>query len=418
MSFDFKGWNSSLEPLFPAAFKFLKVESSSSSPWQISFYSEPVELPAQTLSQIKLLIEALFRLKKQESYWRALPSPFSFPSFSSSSPPSSSFPALSLRPKKQDSVLMGYDFHLSEKGPILIELNSNASGFLLNYSRACFEGLSFSEDPLKSLQQAFISEWQKFKAEKEEQEGGACLVFGPSPKKVVLIDEKPFQQPMFPEFLMFKDFFPLMGWPSCEICDSSTLKTDERGFLFTEKGERVDFVYNRTTDFYFERHPHLARAFALGGAAISPHPIEYWLLADKQRLCDWFAFAAKGKYRELKGVKELLPFSVILNESNREEFWKSRKKYFFKIPRGYGGKQAYRGLGLTRKTFDRLCGLGGLVQEYIPPLKLESETGKWKTDFRAYVYEDKIQQLCARVYRGQVTNFREKGSGFAPVLLS
>ena len=40
---------------------------------------------------------------------------------------------------------------------------------------------------------------------------------------------------------------------------------------------------------------------------------------------------------------------------------------------------------------------------------------EWKTDFRAYVYENKIQQLTARCYQGQLTNFRQEGSGFACV---
>ena len=491
MSFDLEGWKESLAQSFPSAYKFLKLRAKNSTEdlsgdsigdstkdstenaaeditgesliidrglkkplsFYSPFYSDPVELPFSALSNLQSLIKSLFQLKQQKSYQASLPPP--------------PHPAIQ-EPLRQDSVLMGYDFHLSKLRPRLIEVNTNASGFLLNYSRAYFEGLIPSdEDPLRSLQSSFESEWrkfkewQKFKQSKEENRAESragdrtgdrgsdrgwdreknrgwgreknreenrgenrrgveeLLSFLPPPKKTVLIDEKPFQQPMLLEFFMFKDFFQQMGWPSFEICDSSSLKTDDRGFLFTEKGEQVDFVYNRTTDFYFERHPHLLKAFRLASSAISPQPREYWLLADKCRLCDWSGSSTPELKERLKGQEFILPFSTPLNETNREEFWKNRKKYFFKIPRGYGGKQVYRGAGLTRKTFERMCASMGIVQEYIPPSKLEFKDGKpWKIDFRAYVYEDKIQQLCARAYRGQVTNFKEEGSGFAPVLLS
>ena len=38
-----------------------------------------------------------------------------------------------------------------------------------------------------------------------------------------------------------------------------------------------------------------------------------------------------------------------------------------------------------------------------------------KFDLRNYVYDGAVQWVAARVYRGQTTNFRTPGGGFAPV---
>jgi len=39
-----------------------------------------------------------------------------------------------------------------------------------------------------------------------------------------------------------------------------------------------------------------------------------------------------------------------------------------------------------------------------------------KMDLRNYVYRGDVQLVTARLYRGQTTNFRTPGGGFAPVL--
>jgi hypothetical protein len=40
-----------------------------------------------------------------------------------------------------------------------------------------------------------------------------------------------------------------------------------------------------------------------------------------------------------------------------------------------------------------------------------------KFDVRNYAYGGEVQLLAARLWRGQTTNFRSPGGGFAPVLV-
>jgi len=56
----------------------------------------------------------------------------------------------------------------------------------------------------------------------------------------------------------------------------------------------------------------------------------------------------------------------------------------------------------------------------VPPserrLAVAGEAVDLKMDLRNYVYRGDVQLVTARLYRGQTTNFRTPGGGFAPVL--
>lgn len=382
---DFSAYKNFLKKEYPSTSEILENNSL-----KIPLFSETVYLPSSAFQQMKKVIQLLFQLRSRSDYKKNL---------------SIGTIETALKEQKQDSVLMAYDFHLQDEIPKLIEVNTNASSFLLANSFYQFKDLPY-EQAKEDLKQSFQSEWEKFKGDKTN----------PKPQKVVLIDEEPLKQKMMIEFFMYKDFFQSMDW-SFEIQDSQSLKIDDKGFLYTPKGDKIDFIYNRSTDFYFKNHPHLAKAYLKGTCAISPNPREYYLLSDKNRLCEWSA--QKNKWSELEQIKQNIPFSEVLSSSNKEETWNQRKKYFFKIAQGYSGKLAYRGAGLTHKKFNELYNLKSLVQEFIPPSSFKDNQGKeWKIDFRVYVYRDKIQQFVARCYQGQLTNFKQEGSGFATVKLT
>lgn len=401
---DFSSYKNFLKREYPSAYEFLKK-----NPWKPVFFSDTVSLTFSAFQQMETVVKSLFRLKSRKDYQKSL---------------SAAEPESSLKNKKQDSVLMAYDFHLKDGIPYLIEVNTNASGFLLVNSFYQFQNYPYSQAK-EDLKQSFQKEWEKFCSEYESDNSNNFIKNGflkssfennnkkIKPDKIVLIDEALSSQKMLIEFFMYKDFFQSMNWPF-EICDSRSLKADDRGFLYTPKGDKIDFVYNRSTDFYFENHPALATAYRKGVCAISPHPREYHLLANKSRLCGWYI--QKEKWEELKQIERHIPYTEILTEENKGQFWKNRKKYFFKIKTGHSGKMAYRGSSLSRRKFEELCRLNGIAQEYIPPSLVQSaKGGEWKVDFRVYVYEDQIQQITARCYQGQLTNFQAEGSGFSAV---
>ena len=387
----FSSYKSFLLEAYPSAAGCLKGGAWAGAPVS----PEPSALPRRIIKGMEKTVQALFRLKKDRDYLDFL--------FQENQAPAA---AAGMRGHPQDSVLMGYDFHIDSKGvPRLIEVNTNAAGFLIANSLCRFQGLPYQKS-LESLKESFQREWEKFQSSKKSAAAEA--------PKICLIDEKPLEQKMALEFFMYKDFFKSMG-RAFSIIDSASLKRDQGGRLLTERGEAADFLYNRCADFYFKRHPDLARAFREKAACFSPHPLEYFLLSDKQRLCDWTAH--QGRWPALQPIKGHLIPTEPLSPENRARAWADRKKLFFKARTGHGGKLAYRGKSLTKGKFEALCAAGAVFQEHIPPsVQKDAQGREWKMDFRAFVYEGKIQQLMARRYQGAVTNFREEGSGFAPVL--
>ncbi len=93
------------------------------------------------------------------------------------------------------------------------------------------------------------------------------------------------------------------------------------------------------------------------------------------------------------------------------ELWRDRRDWFFKPADGYGSKAVYRGDKITRTAFSALLDEGGYIaQRYAPPgrrtIKRDDDEAICKADVRLYAYGGEPLLLAARLYQGQVTNFR------------
>ena len=316
---------------------------------------------------------------------------------------------LSLPPS---SVLMSYDFHVSSAGELkLVEVNTHSSGYLASDLADQVQALSFPwKDPLDSLKKSFQNEW------------GCFSSLSDSPACSWIVDQCIAQQKMYVEFLMYKDFFEkCLGWP-CVLQEAEGLSVNAQGELMNLQGQKTVFVYNRSTDFYLEHSKNfpLRQALLKKRCCITPHPLEYFLLADKARLCDWsdegFFNQIGLSQEEQKELKKVLLKTFLVKNKLEEELWSKRKQYIFKPLRSYGGKSVYRGKSLTRKVFKRILAEDFLCQDlFAPSVFTDSQGGQWKYDLRAFVYKDQLQKLSARVYKGQLTGFSAPLSGFASV---
>ncbi|MCB0349565.1 MAG: hypothetical protein KDD38_00180 [Bdellovibrionales bacterium] len=283
-------------------------------------------------------------------------------------------------PIQNNSVLMAYDFHydFDSQKLSLIEINTNASAYLIVdqlYKSQNHEGNPWS-DPLAALKKSFFTE----------------IGFAPHSNncRVAIIDDHIKDQRMYPEFLMYKSLFESWGL-STQLRDQDQIRTQD-----------FDFIYNRSTDFLFSdsKLAPLKTSFLSGAPIFSPHPREYLLLAAKDRLIQF----AKDR------ISKTIPDCFELKKhTDIDAVWANRKNLFFKPLRMYGSKGAYRGSSISKTAFDRLLSQDFLVQEYCPP----GTYNDWKFDLRFYVYTDQIQMACARIYKGQVTNFLTPGGGLS-----
>ena len=315
-------------------------------------------------------------------------------------------------------VLMGYDFHLSEQGPQLIEINTNAGGAMLNMmlaraQRACCGITDLiqtqAQDSAKMLAM-FFAEWRASKA-------NVPL------RHVAIVDQTPQSQYLLPEFLLFQLLFERAGIRA-SICDPSELRIVDGAVHL--QGVVVDMIYNRCTDFTFASpsSANLRSAWLADLAVITPNPNVHAVFADKRlmaRLSDPEFLASIGTLPDDIAIcLAQVPPTRLVHAENALALWQDRNRWFFKPADGYGSKAAYRGDKLTRRVFEEILHGSYVAQRIVAPsLRVQNIDGKQvqlKTDLRAYSYTGAVLLYAARLYQGQTTNFRTPGGGFAAVV--
>lgn len=320
-------------------------------------------------------------------------------------------------------VLYGYDFHLGAERPQLIEINSNAGGALISTAllaaqNSCCRELhgvipaQEAETAEQAILDSFLREWR--------------LVRNDAPlRRIAIVDENPQQQYLFPEFLRFVELFAHAGIEAV-ICDPRELQAADTGLAVN--GAPIDLIYNRLTDFYLEA-PHLTalhEAYRAGRVVLTPHPRSHALYADKRhlaRLSDATLLASLGAAEpDIAQITAHVPPTRRVTPGQADELWRHRRRLFFKPVAAYGSHGAYEGAKLTRTVFEKLLHEDYVAQEMVAPslrhAVVENEVVELKADVRCYVYDGAIQLIAARLYRGQTTNFRTPGGGFATVCVT
>jgi len=318
-------------------------------------------------------------------------------------------------------VFFGYDFHLGPEGPRLIEINTNAGGALFNTylahaQQACcaeIEELLVGSAEPAAAKEAFVD---MFRNEWRLRAPGRDL------RSVSIIDDAPLEQPMYPEFVLFQRLFERAGIEAL-VADPRECAVKD-GALWID-GAKIDLVYNRVCDFYLEspEHEALRAAYASGAAVVTPHPRAYALYADKRNL----TLLSSEERLHGFGVDESviptltsgIPATERVTPDNADDLWARRRQLFFKPGTGYGSRGAYRGAKLTRRVWNTIVSGDYVAQDLVQPsereILLDDGSVLLKVDLRCYVYAGEIQFLAARLYRGQTTNLRTPGGGFAPI---
>ena len=297
-----------------------------------------------------------------------------------------------LRKPDNYSACMSYDFHINQDGlPELIEINTNASFLALGLE--LYDFLKIPNVPGHFDTDSIVNMFKE-----EARLGGKSL------NQIAIVDDKPSEQRLYVEFLLYNEIFNSRGIKS-EILDSSQLTSNDK-----------DLIYNRHTDFYFDKPENKnLRDLFNGGLNFSPNPYEYFLLADKQRLLDW------NKQNDLPRPASLLP-AFDLGQANKDEIWAQRKGLFIKPKNSFGSKQAYKAASISHKVFDEIFNDNFIAQKLSTASEIDvifqNQVHKLKYDLRCFAYKNELQLIIARLYQGQTTNLRTPGGGFAAVKIN
>jgi len=322
---------------------------------------------------------------------------------------------------RSHGVFLGYDFHVSEAEVGLIEINTNAGGALLNAvlaraQRACCPEMAPLVSPAtqadafeSQILAMFLEEWHL---------AGATRPLS----SIAIVDDAPTQQYLYPEFLLFQRYFQHHGLHTV-IADPAALELRD-GRLW-HGATAIDLVYNRLTDFAFEEPAHavLREAWLSRTAVLTPHPRAHALFADKRNLALLTDEALLREWGVPQATRDMLlssiPHTEVVEAAEAERLWRDRRQLFFKPVAGFGSRAAYRGDKLTQRVWQEILAGDYVAQRIVMPgervIADPPPSQTLKFDLRNYVYDGAVQWVAARLYRGQTTNFRTPGGGFAPV---
>lgn len=318
-------------------------------------------------------------------------------------------------------VFMGYDFHLGEDGPKLIEVNTNAGGAFLNallaraQATCCQQANVAVRGPVFRAFEADV--WEMFRAEWALQGRTDRLA------TVAIVDDRPETQYLLPEFHLARRFFERQGLKAM-IVDPCDLSLSEGRLRYD--GEVIDLVYNRLVDFGLDepKHEALREAYLAGSVVMTPNPHNHALFADKRNLTllsDPEVVRRWGLEPSHEASLSAVPATTLVTPENAEALWSGRKGYFFKPSGGHGGKAVYRGDKMTRGVWQDIQKGAYIAQALAMPserrIRVDGEMKSFKLDVRVFTYDGMALLTAARIYQGQTTNFRTPGGGFAPVFV-
>lgn len=322
------------------------------------------------------------------------------------------------KPRGVKGVFFGYDFHVAEGGFGLIEINTNAGGAMLNSVLARAQQVCCPEIE-ELLPTLAANTFETNIVAMFQREWSLADQVHPL-RSIAIVDENPREQYLYPEFLLFQRLFERAGLQAV-IADPAELNLRD-GVLW--HGEvAIDLVYNRLTDFALAgpANETLRKAYLEDAVMLTPHPRAHALYADKRNL----ALLSDASRLEALGVSDAtraillgsIPHTEIVEPANAERLWSERRKLFFKPFAGFGSRAAYRGDKLTRRVWQDILAGGYVAQALVMPGErvISAQTPALKFDLRDYAYDGQVQWVAARLYRGQTTNFRTPGGGFAPV---
>jgi hypothetical protein len=318
-------------------------------------------------------------------------------------------PELARPLRREVCFFSAWDFHLPDDAGAdfqLIEFNDNGSGLLYAalLNRCLFElterevGPSVEEPPLPAALNARI-----LAAIRHE----ARSVFGALPQGLFLIveDADSLAEGRFrDEQRMLCEALRADGL-SAEIAALDALAWSGRRLLLGER--RVDFVVNRSTDFFLEGEgaAALRAAYVRGDVYVAPNPASFATRSDKALLALLSSGEHDGRLGILPGERALLdrhvPETWRVGRENAAALAGRKHELVFKPARAFASHGLLRSEEIGRSRLERLVRRGEhyVAQRRVPKRRIAANDGDLWADLRVWSWRGERLALSGRASR-------------------
>lgn len=280
--------------------------------------------------------------------------------------------------------MIGVDFHLTNEGPKLIEINSNAGGLITSSIWAHLEKNDFL-DTMNNIVDSVKDAYHVWS--------------GKELHSIQIVDEDPRTQFTYYDIRLTKFLFSLHSIDS-NISDIS------------ECDHRFNFIYNRSCDFLLESNlsEKLRRIYEDGSSFVFPNPAVYQLLSDKRSMIAMNSYL-KEHPMDYPYIRRVLLECKTIDMFNKQN--DSKSGWVFKPYDRFAGEGVFRGKKISNIKFKEISGGNYIAQREARPGTVQYNKRKYKYDVRIFVYMDKILDLSVRSYEGRITNFRSEYGGYS-----
>ena len=300
-------------------------------------------------------------------------------------------------------LLLSYDVHPTPRGPVLIEVNTNAGGIAAAMWAARHVNVCCAEWEHATLEKRVLALFQRDLLGDDPSLAGV----------VAIVDDELASQALLPEMHALADLLRRRA-STVLVLDAAELEYRD-GRL--RRGEiAIDRIYWRSTDFLLDepRHAALRRAVKEGSTVLAPSPEAYSAIADKRRFLQWSSEPELAR-DPATGLSFRIAETLPMTSKSVGNWYAEREEWVFKPVSGHGSRGVYVGKSISRKKLAELPTEDYVAQRYAPHPLIDRDGRAWKYDVRFYGDRGSVIGAAARVFQGQVVGMRGGGSGFAPV---
>jgi hypothetical protein len=352
-------------------------------------------IPRAILAEIDAFIQVFDRVTSRSAWQQTVPA---------------SAPEIARVKRSEVCFFSAWDFHIPREQPHhwqLVECNDNGSGFMFAalINHVYYEVSGFGQHRVVEAPAAFSVFTQRLAGMIRRE---AEAFFGELPQGLLLIldDAESLQKGKFQhELILLRDLCRRDGW-TAEISSPAETSWDGRQLLW--RGQRVSFVVNRSTDFFWEAAvlSSVSAAYRDGSLYVAPNPFTYATRSDKRLL----EFLSNPTWDAQLGIQPQertvlsahVPETHLLRAQNVEDLARRRDEFFFKPSRGFASRGLLTSSQVGRARLRRLIKKGEayVAQRRAPKFRLETTDGVclW-TDLRVWAYRGERFLLSGRASR-------------------